>query len=376
MRSYQSYQQKISVLERAQRDIVFVFDHFEKIIVSISGGKDSTVLTHLALLEAKRRNRRIGLFFLDEEVVYQSTIDQIEYLMTLEPDHTMPFWLQIEFRLTNAPSLSQSQLLCWEKGRHDIWMRPKKEYAIKERMWSLEEQTVRDKNKGFGFYDVIDNFERCHTGTAFLIGLRAQESPNRWRTVSKHPVMIGDHSIYWGTRKGANCALYPLYDWNHTDVWKYLATEQVRYSRIYDYQFWKGMPLHELRCSSLIHEKAFKSLVELPEFEPQTFNRLCQRVQGAAFAQETGRDAKMFRVRKLPKNFSSWRDYRDHLLATYPDPEKKSIFIKRFAKHLENEFVARQQCRQLVLNDYENNLPVTNQPDPREALLEYYRRVL
>ena len=35
-----------------------------------------------------------------------------------------------------------------------------------------------------------------------------------------------------------------------------------------------------------------------------------------------------------------------------------------------NEYVARQQCRQLLLNDYENCLPVDNKPDPREKNTE------
>lgn len=84
----------------------------------------------------------------------------------------------------------------------------------------------------------------------------------------------------------------------------------------------------------------------------------------------------MFKVTKLPKNFKSWIAYRDFLLETYPDSSKKPIFEKRFKKQLNNEYVARQQCRQLVLNDYENNLPIDNQADPREQLIAYYRKVL
>ena len=56
--------------------------------------------------------------------------------------------------------------------------------------------------------------------------------------------------------------------------------------------------------------------------------------------------------------------------------EKKEIFKKRFAKHLENNYVARQQVRQLVLNDYENNLPVDNKPDPREATIKKWMELL
>lgn len=377
MRAIQSYNQKKTVLAAARERIAFIFDHFESIICSISGGKDSGVLAYLALLEAKKRGRKIGLFFLDEEVLYQSSVDQVEYLMELFPENVNKLWLQIEFRLTNATSFEEGQLICWEAGKHKDWMRAKKPFAIQHRMWALEDQTVRDKNKGFGFYDVIENFERCYTNTAFLVGLRAAgESPNRWRAVVKNPVDIGGKRVYWGTKKGANFALYPIYDWNFHDVWKYIYDEKLRYSKIYDYQFKKGYPISEMRVSSLIHERSFKSICDLPEFEPKTYAKLQKRIKGISLAQEAGRNAKLFRCQKLPKNFKSWIAYRDFLLDTYPDASKKEIFVKRFTRHLVNEYVARQQCRQLVLNDYENNLAVDNKPDPRDELISYYREVL
>lgn len=371
------YSSKKNVLEAARDRISFVFDNFEQIIVSISGGKDSTVLAHLALLEANKRGRKIGLFFLDEEVVYQSTIDQIEYLMGLYPENTSKLWLQLEFRLTNATSYEEGQLICWEAGKHEIWMRAKTPLSVTRRMWSLEDQTVRDKNKGFGFYDAIENFERCYKGAAFLVGLRAAgESPNRWRAVVKNPIDVKGKSVYWGTKKGENATLYPIFDWNFHDVWRYIYDEKLKYSKIYDYQFKKGFGISQMRVSSLIHERAFKSLCELPEFEPKTYKKLCKRIKGVAFAQETGKNSKMFAARKLPKNFNSWIKYRDFLMETYPDASKKHIFERRFSRHLNNEFVARQQCRQVLLNDYENNLTVDNKPDPREELIRYYDEVL
>lgn len=363
-----------TVLAAAQDRMRYLFDEWDQIIVSISGGKDSTVLAHLALTEAHRRGRKVGLFFLDEEVVYDSTIQQVDYLMHLYPENTVPLWLQIEFRLTNATSLVESQLNCWAAGQHKIWMRPKKDFAIQHKPWDPAHETVRDKNKGFGFYDALENFENSREHTAFLVGLRATESPNRWRAVSKNP---GYKDIYWATKKPHhNAAFYPLYDWNFHDIWKYIYDEKLRYSRIYDYMFKKGMGIQEIRVSSLIHEKSFKALVELPEFEPQTYNRLLKRIKGIAVGNLYGKDTKMLRVQKLPKNYRTWTAYRDFLLATYPDPTKKDIFVKRFAKHLQNAYVARQECRQLVLNDYENNLPVDNKPDPREATIQKWRELL
>lgn len=363
-----------SVLESAKERISYIFDEFENIIVSISGGKDSTVLAHLSLTEANKRGRKVGLFFLDEEVVYDSTIKQIDHLMNLYPENTIKLWLQIEFNLTNATSLTESQLKCWEAGKHKIWMRSKRPDAIHHKPWDTAKETIRDKNKGFGFYDALENFQNSRENTVFLIGLRATESPNRWRAVSKNP---GYKSVYWSTKqKGTNYSSYPLYDWNFHDIWKYIYDNQLKYSKIYDYMYKKGMGLQEIRVSSLIHEKSFKALVELPEFEPSTYNRLLKRIKGISIGNLYGKDSKMFQVSKLPKNFKTWIEYRDFLLETYPDREKKQIFVKRFSKHLNNRYVARQQCRQLMLNDYENNLPVDNKPDPREATIQKWRELL
>ncbi len=363
-----------TVLESAQKRIEAVFDEFENIVVSISGGKDSTVLAHMALTEAHRRKRKIGLFFLDEEVVYDSTIKQIEYLMDMYPENTIRLWLQVEFNLTNATSYNQSQLICWERGKHKIWMRPRNPSAIHYKPWDQDAETIRDKNKGFGFYDAIENFQRSRPNTAFLVGIRAVESMNRWRAVSKNP---GYKNWFWTTKLPNNSfSMYPLYDWNFHDIWKYIYDNQLEYSKIYDYMWKKGLGWNEVRVSSLIHEKSFKALVELPEFEPKTYDRLLKRVDGISIGNLYGKDSTMMRVRKLPKNYKSWREYRDFLLATYPDEEKKPIFEKRFSRHLDNDYVARQQCRQLILNDYENNLPIDNKPDPRMETLKKWRAIL
>lgn len=367
---------KDDVKTAVEKRIKYIFDEFENIIVSISGGKDSTVLCWLALQEARRRNRKIGIFFLDEEVVYQSTVEQVTWLMNLYPKNTTRLWFQIPFKLTNATSLVDSQLICWEKGKHDIWMRPKISYSIKQPPWNKDTQTVRDKNKGFGFYDVLDNFQASRNNTAFLVGLRATESMNRFRAVAKNP---GYKNCYWCSKihkADGSASFYPLYDWNFSDIWKFIYENNIRYSRIYDYQFKKGMSQNEIRVSSLIHEKSFQALVALPEFEPKTYDRLLKRIKGIQIGNLYGKDAKMLRARKLPKNYKNWIEYRDFLLATYPDQSKKWIFEKRFKKHLNNNYVARQQCRQLLLNDYENNLPVDNKPDPREETLKKWRELL
>lgn len=370
MRLTQIYSDK-NVLEATRERVRFIFDNFEEIKVSISGGKDSTVLAHLMIQEAKLRNRKINLFFFDEELMYQSSVDQVTWLMEeLAPDIVDPIWLQIEYNLTSAISYQQPYLTAWEQGKHKLWLRSKKSYAVKNRYWDM-------KVKGRGqFYNVIESYQAQYSNNAIVVGLRGTESPNRWRTVSKNPSTINGDKVYWATKKGKNYSMYPLYDWNFHDVWKYIWDNNLRYNRIYDYQFMKGYSINEMRVSSLIHEQSFKSLVDLPEFEPKTYNKILKRVKGTAFAQEVGKNPKVFKARKLPKNFNTWIQYRDFLLKTHPDENAKKVFGKRFSRHLNNNYVARQQCRQLILNDIENNLPVKNEIDPRQKTINYYMSVL
>lgn len=361
------------VLTETKKRISKLFDDWDNIICSVSGGKDSTVACHLALQEAVKRDRRIGIFFLDEEVVYDSTVKQIRYLMNMYPENTIKYWLQIQFNLTNATSMMKTQLKCWEEGKSKIWMRPKEPDSIKHKPWDSKTETIRDKNKGFGFYDALENFQRTKENTCFILGLRATESPNRMRAVMKNP---GYEDVYWTTKTEKGVNAYPLYDWNFHDIWKYIYDNDLKYSKIYDYQHKKGLGLQEIRVSSLIHEKSFKALVDLPEFEPKTYDKLLKRIDGISVGNLYGKDPKLLKVRKLPKNFKNWMEYRDFLMETYPDPTKKPIFEKRFKKHLNNNYVARQQCRQLILNDYENNLTIDNKEDPRQKTLNKWRAIL
>lgn len=48
-----------TVLEAARERIAWAFDEFEKLYVSFSGGKDSTVMLHLVMDEAIKRDRTI-----------------------------------------------------------------------------------------------------------------------------------------------------------------------------------------------------------------------------------------------------------------------------------------------------------------------------
>src|SRR5690606_39556691 len=86
-------------------------------------------------------------------------------------------------------------------------------------------------------------YQRANPGAAFLVGLRADgESINRRRAVTKNPVEICGKRVYWAPKRENTTTLYPIYDWDFHDVWKYIDEHKLPYSKIYDMLFKKRYP--------------------------------------------------------------------------------------------------------------------------------------
>lgn len=340
-----------TVLDAARERIARVFDGFDDVVVSVSGGKDSTALFWLAVEEAERRGRRIKAFFLDQEAEYAATIEVVEDMMR----HPVvdPLWYQVPIRMTNATSFEDEFLYAWGPG--EPWMREKHPLAIHAVPGPYPER----------FYDFFAWLERVLPDTAFLIGLRAEESLNRFRAVVKNP---GWEGLTWSTRTACPTTFRfnPIFDWGAGDVWKYIHEAGRPYNAIYDKMYAAGHGIfNTMRVSNLIHEKSFSALASLQEFESETFDAIVRRLKGAHVASIYAAEDRIFSTKSLPSGFASWRDYRDYLLSTTP-LRRRDRFEKRFAGQEDSPEVHRQQCRQLMLNDWENNVPPTQRRAERK----------
>lgn len=350
----------INVLEAAQERISMLFDGFENIVVSISGGKDSTVLLDLCRQEAKRRGRTVAAFFLDQEAEYQSTIDQVKHLMSL--DGVVPYWFQVPLRMTNATSLKVDFLYAWGPG--EKWMREKDPLAIHE---------IKEKypQRFYPFFDWWEKTQWDTKSTCFLVALRAEESLNRFRTMVKNP---GWNGLPW-TSGGSSIKAYPMYDWTFEDVWHYIAEKGLRYNRIYDFMYMRGHRIQDVRVSYLGHENSFKCLESLHEFEPETYRKLLERMPGVHVAARYAKEDMIYNAKKLPPAFSSWKEYRDFLLETTPSAHADR-FRERFAKQGDDPAICRQQCRQLLINDWEQNIAIIKPKQSKRDTLEKWRKIL
>jgi predicted phosphoadenosine phosphosulfate sulfurtransferase len=337
----------MNVYEAAVNRMRFIFNEFPRIVVSVSGGKDSTCLWHLAIKEAERRNQKVEVFFLDQEAEYQSTVDQIDLMM--RNPLVIPRWYQVPIQMTNATSHRQVFLNAWYEGEQ--WIREKSELAIH----SIGGEYPRR------FYDFFKWYEgQDKEPTAHLVGLRIFESMNRQRTMCK---ANGYKHYKWTTASASpgSYRVYPIFDWHFRDVWKYIVDNNLPYNRMYDRMYCRSdINMRTMRVSNLIHEQAFRSLAQLQEFEPDTFDKLSKRLQGVHCAAMYSTDKFLFSAAKLPENFLTWLAYRDYLLATTPS-SKRARFKKRFLKQGDDEIVCQHQVKQLLLNDWEGKLHDTHQ---------------
>lgn len=335
-----------SVLEAARERIAFIFDEFEDVVVGYSGGKDSTVVFELTLEEARRRNRLpLKVLFIDQEAEWQATIEQVRQVMS-RPE-VEPFWLQVPIRLFNATSTQEEWLLCWDPAQRDKWMRPQEPNAITENVYGTDR-----------FAELFNAFFRHHFAgrRACLIGgVRTEESPSRMIGLTYRPKYKW---VTWGKRLTADLhyTFYPIYDWSWVDVWKAIHEHGWRYNHLYDFQYSRRVAVQDMRVSNVHHETAVKALFVLQEFEPDTYQRLTQRISGVDTAGKMGDDD--FFVHKLPYMFGSWIEYRDFLLEKLIAPEHQPKFRKHFTtqdryyEEVLGDKLYKAQVQSILTNDY------------------------
>lgn len=334
-----------NVFEEALERIRFIYDNHDDVIVAMSGGKDSTVVFHLAMIVAKEKNRLpLKVFWLDQEAEWQSTVDYMESIMR-DPD-VKPYWFQIPFEFPNNLSNKYNSLLVWDEAQKENWCHEKAyDIAITDPICDMS-----GINCDKAFYMLYD---KCHQycsesdHTAVLCGMRIQESPTRRLHI------VGEKAKYKGitwctNEKEGIRQFYPIYDFNASDIWAAIAKNKWKYNPLYDKQYQYGVSTVNMRCSALIHETAWHAIELLQEFEPKTYNRFCKRISG------TNTFSHAFETEVIPKAlpfmFKDWREYRDYLLAHIVKPEYWDLFRNRWKNQFGDEWY-QIHVRECILND-------------------------
>jgi predicted phosphoadenosine phosphosulfate sulfurtransferase len=323
----------VDVLTAARERTAWVFDTFQRVCVSFSGGKDSSVMLHLAMDEAIKRGRRVGVLFIDLEGQYQLTIEHIQECMDLYADHIDPYWVALPLALRNAVSVYEPKWLCWDPDRRDDWIREPPSMAITdEGQWPWFEREME-------FEEFVPLFNKEYSQgqlTACLVGIRTDESLNRFRTIASRKKQSFEGRQWTTYTGGTTYNVYPIYDWRTEDIWTYNSREGKCYNRLYDRMHQAGLSLHQQRICQPYGDDQRKGLWLFHIIEPKTWSRIVARVNGAnggaLYAKDSGNIQGMRKI-TLPEGHT-WESFAKMLLASMPDKtrdhfeDKIAVFLR------------------------------------------------
>lgn len=327
--------QKQTVLEASRERVSKVFDDFEKIYISFSGGKDSTVMAHLVLDEAIRRNKKVGLLIIDLEAQYHDTIIHIEAMIKDYKDNIELHWACLPLLLRNAVSNYQPRWVCWDEDKKDFWVREKPEPAKTENDYPffIPKMEFEEFMVLFGeWYSEYGKYK-----TAAFIGIRADESLHRYRAIACKKIGLLHKDYKWTTKVAKNLFnIYPIYDWKTEDIWIYHCKFREKlHNKIYDKMSMAGVKLSNQRLCQPYGDDQRRGLWLYHILEPETWYKVVARVNGAnsgsLYIRENGNMTGYNKITK-PENHT-WKTFCNLLLRTMPKKTREH-YVFRFKKFI------------------------------------------
>jgi predicted phosphoadenosine phosphosulfate sulfurtransferase len=363
-----------NVLEESISRNKWLFDNFEKVYLSFSAGKDSTVMLHVTMEEAKRRNQKIGLLIVDLEGQYKLTIDHIYACIEEYKEWIDLYWVCLPLHLRNAVSVYEPFWKCWDSERQDDWIR------------EAPKEGITDPNyfpfftDGMEFEEFVPEFGEWYSQgklTACLVGIRTDESLNRYRTIASTNKTMLQEKQYTTKVTDSVYNVYPIYDWTTEDVWIYHAKNPTkRHNHLYDLMHRAGLTIHQQRICQPYGDDQRRGLWLFHLIEPETWAKVVARVNGAnsgaLYVNESGSITGYNKLTK-PDNHT-WESFAKLFLNSIPDVTKEHYLNKiyTFVKWWENRGYElgipdeapyileskklvpswRRVCKSLLRNDY------------------------
>lgn len=298
-------------LESARERMRRFFSLVDKVVVSFSGGKDSTVVLNLALEVARERGRLpLEVVHYDEEAIHPPTVDYVTRVSRM-PDVDFK-WMCVPLKHRNACSYRQPYWWCWAPEDRDRWVRPLPEGAVTEVPGMTREWAVIDYTKALysGFKGTV----------GMLIGIRADESLRRYRIVSQRT----EDNWLMGLDGNIQRA-YPIYDWSVYDVWtapRLLGWDVNETYKLFDLAGW---PLSTQRVCPPFGEEPLRGLHLYAECFPDLWHKMLGRVEGVATAGRYANTELYSVALDVPPDGMTWREYSEALFCVYEGRERDKL---------------------------------------------------
>lgn len=322
-----------NVYELLQERLKLIFEEFDNIYVSFSGGKDSGLLLNL-VLDYQRKyypQKRIGVFHQDFEAQYTVTTEYIKRTFEKIKQEVEAYWVCLPMATRTALSSYEMYWYPWDDTKKESWVRemPTGEYVINLENNPIDTYYYRmhqeELARQFGRW-----YHRSHgkKKTVCLLGMRADESLKRYSGFLNKKYSY--HGECWLSKmfKDVWCAS-PLYDWSLSDVWHANYLFDYDYNRLYDLYYMAGLKVGQMRVASPFNDYSKDSLNLYRVIDPQIWAKLVGRVQGANFAGIYGKTKAMgYRNLTLPQGHT-WKSYTMFLLDTLPT-KLRNNYAKKF----------------------------------------------
>lgn len=323
-----------NVFDAAVDRINYVFDYFERIYVSFSGGKDSTVMLHMVMQEAIRRERVVGVLVIDLEAQYTITMQHVESMLRLYGKHIEAYWVCLPLLLRNAVTQFEPRWCCWDPEAEQLWVRSLPDYD------DLPLPGIVSNPAYFPFFEPKMEFEEfmvlfgvwygAGKPTAAFVGIRADESLNRFRSVASKSKEMHDGKKFTTKVENGLYNIYPIYDWRTGDVWVYHAKTRLPHNELYDLMHRAGLSIHQMRICQPYGDDQRRGLWLYHLIEPKSWFRVVARVNGAntgaLYVQETGNVMGYNSISK-PEGHT-WKSFCNLLLSSLPKSTREHYITK------------------------------------------------
>lgn len=345
----------LNVYDAAMQRLDFVFSNFERVYLSFSGGKDSGVLLNLTLKYMRDHGitRKLGIMVLDNEANYTYSLDFMHSIIKDNINMLDVYWCCLPITLPCTVSSYDIDWQCWGVDDEHRWIRPMPDegYVVNYKNY---------KDRGFDFFrenmlydEFWDDFAEWYADgkeSANLIGIRTDESLNRFRAIMNARKETKDGQMWTkkNTPHSYNC--YPIYDWKTEDIWIANAKYEWDYNKLYDIFYKAGLTIHQMRVASPFMSESKSSLNLYRVIDPHVWQRLCSRVNGANFAATYGKQLN-YRNINLPEGHT-WKSFTKFLLDTLPEVSKKN-FKQRFCQSIKYWWRVGRGLGDDVINDME-----------------------
>ena len=259
----------MSCVDAARARIRHVYDVFDTVCLQFSGGRDSTAC--LYLMKEVHEERGLGpvkCIFRDEEMLSPSVEEYVTNVSNYD-------WVDMEwYCLPQGQELwvlgGRQYVMLWSKLRESEGRlyRPFPEGSIRAEHFGLD--PTKAIPRGIDEYTM----QGKKGSTAFVTGIRANESMIRYRTVTQK---LHENYINRPFKLPKSIPLRfakVIYDWTADDVLKFITEEHgADYCKYYDYAAMGGA---NQRVGIPLHSVASRRINDVIRTEPEFYDRLVE----------------------------------------------------------------------------------------------------